>query len=90
MRRPASAAVTAARPQAGDTIMHCGHVEGTMHWFQYAQPLRFQRPDRSRGESSWFAACEACFVAHGAEVVSRVRGDVPWTGAPPALEKVEH
>lgn len=66
------------RPKDGDTIMHCGHVEGSMHWFQYDKPIGFQRPDGTHGTSAWFAACDACFSRHGKKVMSRVRGDATW------------
>jgi len=82
-------AFTKEQPKAGDTIMHCGHLVGRMHWFQYEQPLKFQRPDGSRGAASWFAACDRCFVRHGEQVMDYVRGDGTWTGATPAIEKVE-
>jgi len=82
-------AFTEERPRAGDAIVHCGHVVGRMHWFQYETPIRFQRPDGTRGEASWLAACERCFVERGAEVVNFVRGDGTWTGAAPAIEREE-
>ena len=67
------------RPTEGATILHCGHLGPgeTPHrrarWFKFDGPVRFERPDGTRGEAEWFAACEPCFVAHGAEI--RVRGD---------------
>lgn len=82
-------ASTESRPRDGDAITHCGHVVGRMHWFQYARPLRFRRPDGTRGEASWLAACEQCFIRHGAEVVNFVRGDGTWTGDAPAIERTE-
>ena len=77
------------QPKDGDTIMHCGHVVGSMHWFQYEKPLRFQRRDGTRGEASWFAACERCFTRHGALVVNYVRGDEIWTGNVPVIKRME-
>ena len=84
------------QPKAGDTILHCGHLgcnaarRHPAHWFQFAEPVRFQRPDGSRGEAGWFAACEPCFVEHGEKVANCVRGDGVWTGDEPAIEKVEN
>ena len=83
-------AFTKEQPKHGDTIMHCGHVgDSKMHWFQYAEPMRFMRPDQSRGEAEWFAACELCFVKHGEKVPKFVRGDSVWTGDVPTIEKEE-
>lgn len=81
---------TKQQPKHGDTIMHCGHIEDCkMHWFQYETPIGFMRPDHTRGEAEWFAACERCFVKHGEKVVKFVRGDGVWTGDAPAIEKEE-
>jgi len=82
-------AFTAQQPKDGDTIMHCGHVEGCMHWFQYDRAIRFQRPDKTHGESSWFAACDACVVRHGEKVMNYVRGDATWSGDAPTIEEVK-
>ena len=70
---------TGDRPAAGATILHCGHLgsgEGAQRaarWFKFDGPVRFERPDGTRGEAEWFATCEPCFVERGTEV--RVRGD---------------
>jgi hypothetical protein len=80
---------TKEQPKDGDTIMHCGHVVGCMHWFQYEKPIRFQRLDGTRDEASWFAACDPCFIRHGEKVVNYVRGDATWTGDEPAIERTE-
>jgi hypothetical protein len=82
-------AFTKEQPKDGDTIMHCGHIGESMHWFQYSKPIRFQRFDGTHGEASWFAACERCFVKHGEKVTRFVRGDAQWTGNAPAIEKIE-
>lgn len=66
------------RPEAGETVMTCGHVESSMHWFQYDKPVGFQRPDGTRGTSSWFVACDTCFARHGKSVMNYVRGDATW------------
>lgn len=79
-------AFTKAQPKDGDTIMHCGHVEGSMQWFQYRKPIEFQRRDGSCGEASWFAACDRCVARHGDSVVNFVRGDGTWTGDAPTIE----
>jgi hypothetical protein len=82
---------TKQQPKHGDTIMHCGHVgDGKMHWFQYETPVQFVRPDRSRGEAEWFAACDSCFGKHGEKVVKFVRGDNVWTGDAPIIENEEN
>ena len=80
---------TKEQPKDGDTIMHCGHVTKSMHWFQYEEAIGFQRPDGTRGSASWFAACEACFIKRGAKVVNYVRGDATWTGDSPTIVKEE-
>jgi hypothetical protein len=78
------------QPKDGDTIMHCGHLDrGRMHWFQYERPLRFERPDGTRGEAEWFAACQPCYARHGEKVTQFVRGDGRWTGDAPVIEEVE-
>lgn len=79
------------QPTHGATIMHCGHIDdGKMHWFQYETPIGFMRPDQSRGEAEWFAACEACFIKHGKKAVNFVRGDGVWTGDGPTIEREEN
>jgi hypothetical protein len=84
-------AFTKEQPKYGDTIMHCGHPDrGALHWFQYENPIKFSRPDGTHGLAEWFAACERCFIRHGAKVSSFVRGDDVWTGNEPTIEKVEN
>lgn len=84
------------QPKDGDTILHCGHLgcdaaaRCPAHWFKFEGPLRFMRPDRTRGEAEWFAACDLCFIKHGEKVAHFARGDVVWTGDEPAIEKVEN
>jgi len=80
------------QPEDGDTILHCGHLchDITAHWFKYVDPIGFMRPDRSCGQATWFAACEACFIRHGQESPSFVRGDAVWSGNEPVIEKVEN
>ena len=79
------------QPKHGDTIMHCGHVDDRkMHWFEYETPVGFMRPDQTRGESKWFAACASCFVKHGAKVMKFVRGDRIWKGDAPTFEEEEN
>ena len=81
------------QPKDGDTIMHCGHCDDDRdrraHWFKYEAPIAFVRLDGSRGKAEWFAACEPCFIRHGAKVMKYVRGDARWSGDEPAIEKVE-
>jgi hypothetical protein len=89
-------AFTKEQPKHGDTILHCGHLDRSAdhhhpaHWFQFAEPKRFIRPDQSRGEAQWFAACEPCYLKHGEKVTKFVRGDGVWTGDAPAIEKDEN
>ena len=89
-------AFTKDQPQDGDTILHCGHlgrskiVQHPAHWFKFDGHIRFERPDGSRGEAEWFAACEPCFIKHGEKVANRARGDGVWTGDAPAIEKEEN
>jgi hypothetical protein len=79
------------QPRDGDTVMHCGHLDGGghMHWFRYDRPIQFKRPDGTRGEAEWFAACEPCFLRHGKEVARFVRGDGRWIGNEPVIERTE-
>ncbi len=89
-------AFTKEQPKDGDTILHCGHLGRSsrtarpVYWFKYDGTVRFERPDGSRGQAEWFAACEPCFVEHGEDVASRARGDGRWTGDEPAVEKAEN
>lgn len=80
---------TDQQPIDDDTIMHCGHLEDHMHWFQYEKLIRFKRPDGTCGEAAWFVACQPCFVRYGEKVTKLVRGDRRWTGDAPVVEKVE-
>ena len=89
-------AFTKEQPKHGDTILHCGHLcanaehRHPAHWFKFVEPVRFTRPNRSRGEAEWFAACEPCFVRHGAKVADLVCGDGIWTGDAPAIAREEN
>lgn len=78
---------TKQQPKGGDVVMHCGHLNQSMHWFEYEKAIGFQRPDGTRGQAAWFAACQACFVRHGDKVTRFVRGDGVWTGDAPVIEK---
>jgi hypothetical protein len=76
------------QPKDGDTIMHCGHLDrGCMHWFKYDRAIKFTRPDGTRGEAEWFAACQPCFIKHGEKVIDFVRGDDCWIGDEPAIQE---
>ena len=83
------------QPRDGDTILHCGHLgrgarmEHAWHWFKFDAPTKFERPDGTRGEAEWFAACEPCFIEHGEKVTDFVQGDGRWHGDEPAIEKPE-
>ena len=89
-------AFTKDQPKAGDTILHCGHlgrrkfVQHPAHWFKFDGPIGFERPDGTRGEAEWFAACEPCFIKHGEKAADVVRGDGVWTGDLPAIERMEN
>jgi hypothetical protein len=79
------------QPKDGDTILHCGHYKAAprpAHWFKYEPAISFERPDKTRGEASWLAVCEACFVKHGDKVP--VRGDGRWNGDAPTIVKEEN
>ena len=88
-------AFTKEQPEDGDTILHCGHLGQSArahhpaHWFKYVEPIRFERPDGTRGAAEWFAACEPCFVKHGEKVANYARGDSIWTGDAPAIERTK-
>jgi hypothetical protein len=84
-------AFTKEQPKHGDTILHCGHLGRGMHWFKFAEgAVKFQRPDQTRGEAEWCAACDRCFVKHGEKAANFVRGDGVWTSDEPAIENVEN
>lgn len=80
---------TEQQPRRGDTILDCGHLDQgrPLHWFKYSEPVRFARPDGSRGEASWLAICEACFISQG--IRTPVRGDTMWFGDAPIIKKEE-
>lgn len=81
---------TKDQPKHGETILHCGHLVRGMHWFRFAGgAITFARPDHTRGEAAWFAACDRCFAKHGEKAINFVRGDGIWTGDTPVIEKVE-
>jgi hypothetical protein len=83
-------AFTKDQPKHGDTILHCGHRNHSKHWFKFADgPIKFARPDGSRGEAEWFTACDRCFMRHGEKAANHVKGDAVWTGDEPAIERVE-
>lgn len=80
-------------PRDGTTILHCGHFGPNMppcpaHWFKYNAIVRFERPDKTRGEAEWLAICEPCFIEHGHKVP--IRGDGQWSGDAPVIEKTEN
>lgn len=78
------------QPRSGETVMHCGHLDrGDLHWFQYGRPIEFSRPDGSRGEASWFAACSSCYAEHAEDAPKFVRGDGRWTGDAPVIQEAE-
>lgn len=79
------------QPKHGDTIMHCGHFDrGERYWFQSVATVKFTRPNGTRGQVEWFAACEQCFIRHGDKVTSFARVEDVWIGNAPAIEKVEN
>jgi hypothetical protein len=76
------------QPRDGETILHCGHVEGLPHhWFQYRSPVQFTRPNGSVGKSQWLAICPACFQKHGDR--APVRGDGEMVGNAPVIRAPE-
>jgi len=50
------------QPQNGDTFLSCGHTsEGTkLHFWMYTTPVKFLRPDHTRGSAKWLIACDDC------------------------------
>lgn len=83
-------AFTKEQPKSGETILHCGHRKRQpMHWFQCVEPLKFQRPNGTLGEASWFCACDVCFRKHGADVIRFGRGDEVWQGDEPIIVAAE-
>lgn len=77
---------TKEQPKSGETILHCGHFERRhLHWFQSTELICFVRPDGTRGQAQWIAACEPCFVEHGDQVARFVRGDEIWQEDEPVI-----
>lgn len=86
-------AFTKEQPKDGDTIMHCGHVVGCMHRFQYEKSIGFERHDGTHGEAAWFQrrqehehevhvllAVEDCDEKHVSCVWFGIDGSARWTG----------
>ena len=84
---------TEQQPKDGECVLHCGHLkrwhDRSWHWFQYATPMKFQRPDGTKGEADWFIACEPCFHKHGEGVTKFARGDAQWNGDEPVITASE-
>lgn len=77
------------QPIDGETILHCGHIEGKrLHWWKFAHEVYFRRPDGTVGTACWIAACPKCHRKSGGNGQNvEVRGDAIWTGDDPAIRK---
>jgi hypothetical protein len=80
-------AFTKDQPKDGDTILHCGHTDSNLHWFKFERPMKFERPNKTRGQTEWFVSCDACFIKYGENVTRFPRGDRTWTGDAPIVEE---
>lgn len=70
----------AHQPRDGDYILHCGHVDGVVHFFRSKQPVKFTRPDKSFGMASWLLCCPSCFAHSNGDPTATIRGDGIWKG----------
>ncbi len=73
-------------PKKGDIALVCAHAtEGPttliphLHFWMLPDGVDFKRPDGSRGNATWFVACDACFKqAKGDAQKVKYVGDVVW------------
>jgi hypothetical protein len=77
---------TKQQPKEGETILHCGHLDGSKHhFFAIDPPTTFQRPNGTIGFTGWFVQCDQCFTnAPGSQ--ETIRGDGIWKGDEPAIK----
>ena len=52
---------TKEQPIDGENILHCGHLEGKLHFWKFAHEVYFKRPDGTVGTCLWITACDSCF-----------------------------
>ncbi len=71
----------------GETVMHCGHLDGyPMHWWKFEHEVYFRRPDKTVGTTIWLVACDCCHNNCGGDASKiQVRGDAVWNGDEPAI-----
>jgi hypothetical protein len=77
------------QPKDGETVLHCGHIEGTHHFFLLSHEMVFSRPDQTRGSSRWLVLCVACMARHGDNPGAAIRADSVWQGDRPAIMEPE-
>ena len=74
------------QPMDGETILHCGHLEGNLHWWKFPHEVYFKRPDGTVGTCAWMAACNSCFEKSNNDPMKiDIVGDSTWTGDDPAI-----
>lgn len=78
------------QPIKGDTVVHCEHYPALKRVLvvQSPIPLRFIRPDGTRGETKWIVSCPNCFVAAKGDYFKIIiHGERQWTGEEIVYEK---
>lgn len=68
------------KPQDGDLVLHCGHLESKPHHFwNTPKGIYFNRPDGSSGKATWVVSCPDCYqAAEGNAKRVKIRGDGLW------------
>ncbi len=65
----------------GDVVVHCGHLDMGLHWFQPKTPIKFSVTDGESvdtvGWADWLCCCEQCFDSRGILHVT-MHGDGVW------------
>lgn len=81
---------TEQQPKDGETVLHCGHLEGQIHhFFQIGpEPTSFTRPDGTKGRANWIAICDSCFNQYALTPQACIRGDAQWKGNEPIIKNV--
>ena len=75
------------QPKNGDTFLSCGHTEDTkIHFWMYESPVKFMRPDNTRGTAKWLIACDECRTkADNNTDRIVITGDGVWKGDDPVV-----
>lgn len=84
---------TKEQPKDGDTVLHCGHLEGptTHHFFKLTGEAsdgsaKFKWPDGTWDKARWMSLCDSCFEIHAQDPGgARIRGAATWEGDAPGV-----